>query len=263
MVAVDEPQPAWILHSRPYRETSLLVEAFTLHSGRVGFIARGVRGPRAQPLRAALQPLQAVLLGLRGRGELLMLASAEIRDGALALAGRSLLSAFYINELLLRLLPRQQPQPGLFWRYALCINSLADEASLAWNLRRFERDLLQALGYALPLAADAASGADLDPLQRYRLDPERGAIPVMPGAADAVSGAALLALAQDEPPPAELLAELRPLMRRMIRWRLGGVELRSWRILEDIGLRAEPARPRPAAAAAQDEIVPSTESLPD
>jgi DNA repair protein RecO (recombination protein O) len=262
MVAVDEPQPAWILHARPYRETSLLVEALTLHSGRVGFIARGVRGPRAQPLRAALQPLQAVLLGLRGRGELLMLASAEIRDRALVLAGRPLLSAFYINELLMRLLPRQQPQPGLFWRYAICINSLADESGIAWTLRRFERDLLQSLGYALPLALDATSGAEIDPAQCYRLDPERGAILVMPGAADAVSGAALLALAQDVAPPPDLLAELRPLMRRMLRWRLGGLELRSWRILEDIGQRAEPSRTR-AQPMAQGEDIEAAEPRSD
>lgn len=239
-----EPQPAWILHATPYRETSLLVDALTLNDGRVGFVARGVRGARAQPVRAALQPLQPVLLQLRGRGELPMLASADIQASALALSGRPLLSAFYINELLLRLLPRNVPHSALFWKYALCVNALGDEAGLAWTLRRFERDLLEALGYGLPLEVDAVSGAPIDPAGRYRVDPERGPIAVRNGWPEAVSGLALLALAHDQAPAASELTELRQLMRRLIGWRLGGHELRSWRILAEVerGARRTPGR---------------------
>ncbi len=230
----DDAQPAWILHARPYRETSLLVDALTLNHGRVGFVARGVRGARAQPLRAALQPLQALLLVLKGRGELPMLVSAEVKDRAVALSGRPLLSAFYINELLTVLLPRHEPCAELFWRYAMCINALADEAAPAWQLRCFERDLLQTLGYAMPLDTDAVAGAPIDPATSYRFDPERGAIPVRAGSPESVSGLALLALTQAAPPSAAVQTELRHLMRRMIRWQLGGRELRSWRILAEL-----------------------------
>ena len=231
--AVDEAQPAWILHARAYRETSLLVEAFCLQHGRVGFIARGIRGPRSQPLRAALQPLQALLLTLRGRGELLQLASAETHDVAVPLRGKPLLSAFYVNELLLALLPRQQPQPALFWRYGQCINALSDEANLGWTLRCFERDLMAALGYAMQLDRDAG-GNRIDPIASYRFEPERGAIAVRRDSPESLSGEALLALASDEPPSAVLQSQLRALMRQVIRWRLGGRELRSWRILSDL-----------------------------
>ncbi len=233
--AVDAAQPAWILHTRAYRETSLLVEAFCLQHGRVGFIARGVRSPRSQPLRAALQPLQALLLTLRGRGELLQLASAETHDVAVALRGRPLLSAFYVNELLLALLPRQQPQPALFWRYGQCINALADEANLGWTLRCFERDLIAALGYAMRLDVDAV-GKVIDPTVSYRFDPDRGAIAVRRDSPESISGEAVLALANEAPPSVALQAELRALMRRVIRWRLGGRELRSWRILTELQL---------------------------
>ncbi len=231
--AIDEAQPAWILHARPYRETSLLVEAFCLQYGRVGFIARGVRSQRSQPLRAALQPLQALLLTLRGRGELLQLASAETHDVAVALRGRPLLSAFYVNELLLALLPRQQPQTALFWRYGVCINALSDEANLGWTLRCFERDLIAALGYAMKLDRDA-NGNPINHDASYRFDPERGAIAARRDSPESLSGESLLALAQDVLPSAALQAELRALMRRVIRWRLGGRELRSWRILAEL-----------------------------
>ncbi|MGQ0801808.1 MAG: DNA repair protein RecO [Pseudomarimonas sp.] len=229
----DTAQPAWILHTRAYRETSLLVEAFCLHHGRVGFIARGIRGARAQPLRAALQPLQALLLTLRGRGELLQLASAETHALAVALRGRPLLSAFYVNELLLALLPRQQPQPALFWRYGQCINALADEPQLGWTLRCFERDLIAALGYAMQLDCDIG-GNHIDPVASYRFDPERGAIAVRRDSPESLSGEALIALAGDELPSAPVQTELRELMRRVIRWRLSGRELRSRRILSEL-----------------------------
>lgn len=246
-----EPQPAWILHATAYRETSLLVEALTLEAGRVGFIARGVRAARAQPLRAALQPLQPLLISLRGRGELALLASAEVRDGALPLTGQPLLAAFYVNELVMRLLPRNAPSPALFWRYALCLNQLADEAGLAWTLRCFERDLLEALGYGLRLDVDALAGAPIDAEAHYRYEHDRGAIPARKGSADTVSGAALLALAGDDRPPLRLLVELRRLMRAAIACHLGGRELRSWRILAELGRAA--ALPVSAAQGAQPE----------
>lgn len=232
----SETQPAWILHAQAYRETSLLLEVLTPASGRVGVIARGVRGgKKSQPLRAALQPFQPLQLSLKGRGDLAMLVSADVHDGPLRLAGRPLLSAFYVNELVMRLVPRHIAQPELFWRYGLCLNALNDESTLAWTLRRFERDLLTALGYGVDLATDSRTGQAIEAEGHYRVEPEVGLVGVRAGSPESVSGEALLALATDQAPSARAQSELRVLMRRLIGFQLGGRELRSWRILAELG----------------------------
>ena len=229
-------QPAYILHARPYRETSLLLDAFTRDHGRIGLIARGVRGARGQASRAALQPLQPLLLSWRGQGELWQLTATETVGSALALRGDALLSGFYLNELLLRLLPRHDPHETLFWRYAQCLNALAADAPPGWELRRFERDLLDALGYGLELTTDTNDGEPLDPDARYRFDPESGACRLPQGRSEAgtISGAALIALQKDVLPDAITLRELRRLMRGVLLHHLGGRELRSWQVLGDL-----------------------------
>ena len=234
MLRIDA-QPAYVLHARAYRETSLLLEVFTRDHGRVGLIARGVRGARGQPLRAALQPLQPLLLCWSGQGELMRLGGAEPAGAALGLQGDALLSAFYLNELLLRLLPRSEGQAELFWRYAQCLGALAAGQAPGWELRRFERDLLAALGYALDLSCDAETGIALEPEARYRVDPESGPWRMPSQAlAGTISGAALIALAADDMPDAEALRELRRLMRGVLLHHLGGRELRSWQVLGDL-----------------------------
>lgn len=232
-----DAQPAYVLHASPYRETSLLLETFTRNHGRVGLIARGVRGARGQPQRAVLQPLQPLLLGAAGHGELLRLTQSEAAGPPSPLRGEATLAAFYLNELLLRLLPRGDAQTGLFWRYAECIGALAG-AHAGWELRRFERDLLGVLGYALTLDVEGATERAVEAEQRYHFDPEIGPRRVgiaEPGAqAGTISGGALLALARDEMPDATLQGELRRLMRGVLRFHLGGRELRSWRIVSDL-----------------------------
>lgn len=229
-----QAQPGYVLHATPYRETSLLLDVFSRDHGRIGLIARGVRGARGQPLRAALQPLQPLLLDWSGRGELQRLDAAEAAGAALRPAGAALLGAFYVNELLLRLLPRGESSEALFWRYAETLAAMQDEAGLRWPLRRFERDLLAAAGYALGLEATVDDEA-IEPEGWYRYDPEHGAVRVSASAANAVSGNALLALARDQAPAAAQQGELRTLMRRVLRHHLGGRELRSWQVLADFG----------------------------
>nr|WP_183959950.1 DNA repair protein RecO [Chiayiivirga flava] len=232
-----DAQPAYVLHAAPYRETSLLLETFTRDHGRIGLIARGVRGARGQPQRALLQPLQPLLLGAMGQGELLRLTQSEAAGPPPSLHGDATLAAFYLNELLLRLLPRADAQTALFWRYSECIGALTGEHA-GWELRRFERDLLGALGYGLALESEALSEREVEPTLRYRFDPDTG--PRRVGLGDAggnaatISGAALLALARDEMPGAVEQAELRRLMRGVLRFHLGGRELRSWRIVSEL-----------------------------
>ncbi len=222
-----ETQPAYLLHARPYRETSLLLDAFTRDHGRVGLVARGVRRERSRLPRGLLQPLQPLVLDWVAKGELGTLTGAEAAGMPLPLAGEALFPAMYLNELVLRLSARNDPHPEAFGAYALCLSRLAGEPNPAWALRRFERDFLAGIGYALALDRTAA-GDPVEAAADYAYDPDSGPLP---GDARShwprISGAALLALAGEDCPPPAQLRELRALARAVIRHVAGG-ELASW-----------------------------------
>lgn len=226
-----EQQPAFVLHARPYRETSLLLECLTREHGRLGVVARGVRRERARVQRAQLEPFQPLALDLLLRGELATLLAAEPRGLPLRLVGDAGLAGLYLNELVVRLTGRQDPHPDLFDAYARSLPRLAEPAALGWNLRRFERDLLEAIGYGLQLQTEADSGEPLAADGWYRYLVEQGPVPCAAGAPRAMQGRVLLALAQDCRPEAEGLVALRGLMREVIRFHLGGGELHAWRVL--------------------------------
>lgn len=219
-------QPAFILHSRAYRETSLLLEAFSREHGRVGLVARGIRRERSRMPRGLLQPLQPLLLDWVARGELGTLASAEAASAPFALGGEGLLAAMYVNELVLRLTPRGDPAPAAFDAYATCVARLGG-GELAWTLRRFERDFLSEIGYALVLDHDS-EGEPIAEEGGYAYDPDAGPRPWRAGSPFVrVAGATLLALRADVAPPAAGLHELRRLARAVIRHLAGG-ELKAW-----------------------------------
>ncbi|HET7843585.1 MAG TPA: DNA repair protein RecO [Xanthomonadales bacterium] len=228
-----EHQPAYILHERPYRETSLLIEALTRDHGRVGLVARGVRAAKPRIARGVLAPLVSLELDWQGRGELGTLVRAEAAGPSFPLAGEALMCALYVNELLTRLLQRQDPHPEAYERYGTLLRELAmPGAPLGWVLRRFERDLLGMLGYALDLAHEADTGVPIAADDAYSYDPERGPVPwTARPIAPRTSGAALLALAEDAQPPEALARELRRLMRSVLLHHLGGRELNAWRLL--------------------------------
>ena len=231
-------EPAFVLHARPWRETSLLVEVLTATHGRLGVLARGVQGPKRHVLRAALQPLQWVRLNAVQRGELARLVAAEAVDAAPRLVGEALLAGFYVNELTLRLAPRQDPQPELFHAYAVVRERLRADEPLGWTLRRYERDLLDALGVGFDWQVDG-DGAAIDPAARYRLDPEHGARRLLSdrGQADragAATGRALLAMAEDACPVPDDLAGLRRALRAVLAHHLGPRGLKSWEMLGDL-----------------------------
>ncbi|WP_395681153.1 DNA repair protein RecO [Dokdonella sp.] len=222
-----EQQPAYVLHARAYRETSLLLELFTRDHGRVGVVARGVRRERSRIPRGVLQPLQPLLLDWSASGELGTLIGAEAASTPFALSGEALLSAIYLNELVLRLSGRGDPHPAAFGAYADCLARLATGTGIGWTLRRFERDLLADLGYAL-LLDRCATGDAIEPHADYGYDAEAGPVEWRAGSKmQRIRGSALLALDRDEAPAAEQLAQLRRLMRSLIRHHLGG-ELNAW-----------------------------------
>lgn len=224
-------QPAFVLHARPYRETSLLLECLTRDYGRLGMVARGVRGERGRRRRAQLEPFQRLAIDFAQRGELATLMSSEVADTAPALTGGNSLAGLYLNELVVRLTARQDAQPALFDAYAATLARLAAGEPVAWTLRRFERDLLALIGYALALRTQADGTTPLQPDGWYRYDVGQGPSAVPALTPQAVRGADLLALAADTQPDAAGLAALRHLMREAIRHYLGGGELRAWRVL--------------------------------
>jgi DNA repair protein RecO (recombination protein O) len=226
-----EQQPAYVLHARPYRETSLLLECLTREHGRLGVVARGVRGERARLRRAQLEPFQPLLMDLLLRGELATLTAIEPVGTPCRLEGDTGLAGLYLNELVVRLTGRQDPMHGLFDAYGQTLLRLAVGESAAWTLRRFERDLLQALGYALQLERDAETGEQLLPDTPYRYHVEQGAVRCAAGSAHGLRGDDLLALQQDRMPDPRGLKALRDMIREVIRFHLGGGELRAWRVL--------------------------------
>jgi DNA repair protein RecO (recombination protein O) len=239
--------PAFVLHARPWRETSLLVEVLSAEHGRVGLVARGVHGAKRHLLRAALQPLQYIRFDAVQRGELATLSTAEALDAAPRLAGDAMLAAFYLNELTLRMAPRGDPSDDLFDAYGRARARLGEGESLAWTLRRFERDLLDALGLGFEWLADG-EGAAIDPAARYRLEPEQGPRRQFldRGQADrrqAATGRALLALGADERPPDEDLASLRRPLREVLAHHLGPRGLKSWEMLGDMARVAKAGDP--------------------
>lgn len=237
-------QPAWVLHLRPWRESSAIVELFTRDHGRLGVVARGIRGARRQPLRAALQPLSLVSADFALAGELGQLRQAEALMAPLGLSGDRLMAGFYLAELVIRLLPRQSSAPALFESFGHALAVLADRGDTGWALRRFERDLLIDTGMTPPLDAEAG-GAPLEANARYRVDPEQGVLRQPALATGSVPGAALLALSEagDGPPDgltANDLRELRLALRGLIAHQLGARGLRSWDILRALP-RSEPS----------------------
>src|SRR5881394_1835536 len=132
-----DDQPAFVLHAHPYRETSLIVEALTADYGRVALVARGAKRPRSE-LRGILQAFQPLTVSWAGAGEIKTLIRAEWRGGLPLVTGSALLCGFYLNELLLKLLPREDPHPRLFASYATALADLAAGGEQAPVLRRFE-----------------------------------------------------------------------------------------------------------------------------
>ena len=193
-----ENEPGYVLHARPWRETSLILEAFTRAHGRVGLTARGVRRPRSR-LRGLLVPFLPLLLSWTGRGELPTLTGADSEGPGRALRGRALFSGFYLNELMLKLLPRNDAHRALFDDYRDALAGLGTGGAAEPVLRIFEKRLLDALGYGLTLHRDADTGAPISPHRRYRYLPQHGPVEE-PGTAAAegvtVSGRTLLALAR-------------------------------------------------------------------
>lgn len=231
-------ESAYVLHHRPYQDSGLLLEVFSHSHGRIGLVARGVRKPKGR-WPSLLQPFVPLLLSWSGRGELGTVTDAEMSGAAHPLKGQVLLSGFYINELLTRLLHRHDPHPELFDYYHALLNQLSlstDGQQLQQQLRLFEMRLLQESGYGLVLDHDVATGAAIDPELNYSYRLGEGPLPAAEIVCDVlvVRGRSLLALAAGRLDDVEALRDAKRLMRAALDQQLGGRPLRSRQLLMDL-----------------------------
>jgi DNA repair protein RecO (recombination protein O) len=221
-------EPGYVLHLRPYRESSALLEVFTRDHGRLALVARGVRAPKSRQ-RGELQPFRPLKLSWSARGELGTLTAVESDGAAPGLRGASLYSGFYLNELLVRLLARQDPHPVLYALYEGGLQRLAVQAHVEPVLRLFEKRLLEEIGYGLLLDCEAQHGEPLESQRYYDYHLESGPVAVTDPAGPGFifRGDSLLALAHEALTTAEALHDAKRLMRAALNLYLGGKPLKS------------------------------------
>ncbi|PYE23671.1 DNA replication and repair protein RecO [Paraburkholderia silvatlantica] len=228
-------QPAFVLHSYPYRETSLIIDVLSRDHGRVALVAKGAKRPHSA-LRGVLQTFQPLALAWTGKGEVRTLTGAEWVGGMLPLTGDALLCGFYVNELLVKFIAREDPHPELFRHYVVTLTRLAHDEPPVQVLRAFERVLLREAGYALALnrtvnrKAVVAEG-------RYVFDPERGvreASDEWPSQWPRLSGQTLLDMEEDDYHRPQTVAQSKALMRFLLNTYLGGTPLATRQILIDL-----------------------------
>ena len=245
---------AYVLHSYPYRETSLILQVWTEKHGRIGLVAKGAKRPKS-PARSVLVPFQPLVVSWFGRGELRTLKSSEASAPATPLGGQSLMSAFYLNELLLKLTHRDDPHERLFVAYDAAITELREiskkgatyhfsvsEAEPQRNiepvLRRFELQMLQELGYAVELAREAGTRAPIAAEREYWYVVERGPVPAGEGETPPntvrLRGLTLIDLERGRFEDAATVAQSKQLMRLLINHSLDGQELATRTLMRDM-----------------------------
>lgn len=228
-------EPGFILHTYPFKETSVVAEVFTRCHGRVALIARGARRPTSA-LRGLMQPFTPLLLSWFGKSELKTLHAAEWQGGLIAPQGRALMCGFYLNELLLRLLARGDSHEQLYDRYVGTLDQLAGQCVTDYEriLRHFEKNLLAEIGYGATFDIDADSGAPIEPDARYVFQPERGALRENGQPGCPVSGQTLIDLAASRFERPTTLVEAKSLMRTLINHTLGAKPLYTRQLLREL-----------------------------
>ena len=227
-------EPGFVLHQRAFRNTSQIVDCITPHHGVVGLVARGSRRPTAR-LRAILQPFVPLRLSWQLKGELGTLIGAEGSSHFSDLPPKGVLAGFYINELVLSLMPREQANEEAFSCYSQALVDLAADPLLSRAVRLFEYRLLVALGYAPNLDHEADSGRPVEPDGSYHFETERGPSRVQasntPGA---FSGSDLLSLHRCELNDESSIGAAKRILSGALRSQLGDRQLKSAAVLRQV-----------------------------
>jgi DNA repair protein RecO (recombination protein O) len=227
-------QPAFVLHSYPYKETSLIVEVFARDYGRVPLMAKGAKRPHSQ-LRGVLQTFQPLQVAWTGKSEVRTMVSAEWVGGLRPLERSALLCGFYLNELLVKLLARDDPHAALFDHYVAALNQLAHDEPPAIVLRKFELGLLKETGVAGNISAVAATGQAVLAEQLYVIDPERGPREAMVSdTMPVVNGKTLLDMEAGDYTDTTTQQQSKFLMRHLLSHHLNGLTLNTRQILIDL-----------------------------
>ena len=226
--------PAFVLHRRRYRDSSLLLELFTPGEGRLAAIARGALGGKRNR-GGTLQPFQPLCVGWSGRGEVRTLTAAEPRSEAFRLTGKCLYCGFYINELLIYLLRRHDSHELLFHYYEQALAGLAGGQELEALLRAFELRLLTEIGYRMELRYDAGTGEPVDPRSWYAYQDEAGPVRCAAGTPGRLRGSTLLKLAANQALDEQESREAKRLIRRVLGFHLDGRELKSRELFRNAG----------------------------
>ncbi|CNK90083.1 DNA repair protein RecO [Yersinia mollaretii] len=239
---MDGWQRAFVLHGRPYSETSLMLDLFTEGEGRMRVLAKGARGRRSN-LKGCLQPFTPLLVRWSGRGEVKTLRSAEPVSLALPLSGSMLYSGLYVNELLSRVLEHQTNYSALFFDYLHCLQSLAGiDGSPEYALRQFELAILAHLGYGVDFLHCAGSGQPVSETMTYRYREEKGFIASLVIDHYSFTGRQLLALAHREFPDVDTLRAAKRFTRIALKPYLGGKPLKSRELFRQFVIKP-PAEP--------------------
>ena len=236
-----EEDCAFVLHTYPYSETSLIVEMLTRNHGRLGLLAKGARRPRSA-MRGVLLAFQPLTISWFGKAELRTLGRAEWRLVLPQLVGTGLMCGFYLNELLLKLVRREDAHEVLFDFYAETMTLLRDDAgdsnggkSYGPLLRRFELRLLKELGYAACLDRDVESGEAILPFRHYRYVIERGPVAVTQAVGSRqLRGQTLLDMAREDYTDPDTAQEAKQLMRLLLNHYLGGQPLHTRQLIRDL-----------------------------
>ena len=227
-------QPAFVLHSYPYKETSLIVDVLSRDYGRIALIAKGAKRPHSK-LRGVLQTFQPLSVSWSGKAEVRTLIGAEWIGGLLPLERSALLCGFYLNELLVKLLARDDPHPALFDHYVSALNQLAHDEPAPIVLRKFERALLKETGVGGNFRMCTATGSPVEESGSYVVDPERGPRPARASdTAPRVTGKTLLDMEREDYSDAATQTQSKFLMRFLLAHHLGGVPLNTRQILIDL-----------------------------
>jgi len=227
-------QPAFVLHSYPHKETSLIIDLLSRDHGRIALVAKGAKRPHSK-LRGVLQTFQPLSVNWTGKAEVRTLIAAEWVGGLLPLEKSALLCGFYLNELLVKLLARDDPHPELFDHYVATLNQLAHGESPPIVLRQFERALLKASGVAADLTRCIAGGGMVEADRIYVVDPEHGTR--LARAADVwprIHGKTLLDMEREDYRDSTTQTQSKFLMRFLLAHYLGGAQLNTRQILIDL-----------------------------